>query len=62
MSERVLSLLECEQAIDRLQAEFPGVPERVILDVFRGYYRLFDSVAPAVHASRERIADACAIA
>jgi hypothetical protein len=60
MSEQVLHLLQCEQAIARLKAEFPGVPERVVLHVFRGYYQRFGSVPPALDASRARIQDACA--
>lgn len=58
----VSQLLAYEQAIRTLHTEFPEVPDRVILDVFRVYYQQLGSITAAVEAARRRITDACATA
>jgi hypothetical protein len=49
-----------EQAMQRLVRDFPGVSARVLAEVLAAYLRSEPSVADAVAAAHERIADACA--
>ncbi len=46
--------------IDELRAEFPHLTSRIVTDVFHAYLPLTTSIGGAVHATRERLADALA--
>jgi hypothetical protein len=49
-----------EQAMQGLVRDFPGVSSRVLAEVLAAYLRSRPTVAEAVAAARDRIADACA--
>lgn len=50
-----------DRAFEHLTAEFPAISVRVVLAMFLGYLEQTDSLPAAVEATRERIADACAV-
>jgi hypothetical protein len=48
-----------DQAFNRLTADFPTIPVRIVLDVFLSFLDRTSSVPAAVDLTRERILDAC---
>ncbi len=48
------------RSVDQLAAEFPGVPERIVISVLAAYRRRGVARDDAVDFARHRLVDACA--